>query len=245
MAATPRPVCYRFDRAELQPAQHRLLIAGTATPLAGRGFELLLLLVERAGQLVTKDEILDRVWAGLVVEENNLQVQVSALRKLLGSAAIETVPGRGYRFVPKVTLVEEAEPAQGVRRSNLPRQLTSFVAREGRMAECLRLLDTTRLLTLTGVGGLGKTRLSLEMASACADTYADGVWFVDLVAGDGRRPRIGDGGVGRRHCRADHRSADRRHEEVRPGSPDASDPRQLRASAGGLCRAREVPPDGR
>ncbi len=180
MAAPPRPVCYRFERAELQPAQRRLLIDGTATPLAGRAFELLVLFVERAGSLVTKDEILDRVWAGLVVEENNLQVQVSALRKLLGSAAIETVPGRGYRFVPKVTLVEEAEPAPGVRRSNLPRQLTSFVAREGRIAECLRLLDTTRLLTLTGVGGLGKTRLSLEMASACADAYADGVWFVDL-----------------------------------------------------------------
>jgi predicted ATPase/DNA-binding winged helix-turn-helix (wHTH) protein len=180
MAATPRSVCYRFGRAELQPAQRRLLIDGTATPLAGRAFELLVLLVERAGSLVTKDEILDRVWAGLVVEENNLQVQVSTLRKLLGAAAIETVPGRGYRFVPQVARAEEAEPAQGVRRSNLPRQLTSFVAREGLIAECLQLLDTTRLLTLTGVGGLGKTRLSLEMAGACADTYADGVWFIDL-----------------------------------------------------------------
>jgi non-specific serine/threonine protein kinase len=180
MAVTPRPVCYRFGRAELQPAQRRLLIAGTVTPLAGRAFDLLLLLVERAGHLVTKDEILDRVWAGLVVEENNLQVQVSALRKLLGSAAIETVPGRGYRFLPEVTAIEEAEPVHIVRRSNLPRQLTSFVAREGWIAECLRRLDATRLLTLTGVGGLGKTRLSLEMASACADTYADGVWFVDF-----------------------------------------------------------------
>jgi non-specific serine/threonine protein kinase len=180
MAATPRSVFYRFDRAELQPAQRRLLIDGTVTPLAGRGFDLLHLLAERAGRLVTKDEIFDRVWIGVVVEENNLQVQVSTLRKLFGSAAIETVPGRGYRFVPEVTAIEEAEPVQRVGRSNLPRPLTSFVAREGWIAECLRRLDATRLLTLTGVGGLGKTRLSLEMASACADTYADGVWFVDF-----------------------------------------------------------------
>jgi DNA-binding winged helix-turn-helix (wHTH) protein len=59
---------------------------------------VLVALVERPGQLIDKNELLDRVWPGLVVEENNLQVQVSALRKILGNTAIATVAGRGYRF---------------------------------------------------------------------------------------------------------------------------------------------------
>ncbi|HEU0199325.1 MAG TPA: winged helix-turn-helix domain-containing protein [Burkholderiaceae bacterium] len=76
-----------------------MLVDGEAANLGPRAFNLLVVLVERAGQLVTKDEILSRVWPGLVVEENNLQVQISALRKVLGHEAIATVPAVGYRFV--------------------------------------------------------------------------------------------------------------------------------------------------
>ena len=70
--------------------------------MGGRAYEVLRFLIEHRERLVTKDELLDAVWAGLVVEENNLQVQVSALRKLLGPRAILTVPGRGYRFIAAV-----------------------------------------------------------------------------------------------------------------------------------------------
>ena len=79
---------YRFGRCELQPGQQRLLVEGQAVAVGPRAFELLVALVERAGQLVSKDDLLARVWPKLVVEENNLQVQVFALRKILGSAAI-------------------------------------------------------------------------------------------------------------------------------------------------------------
>ncbi|HEU0198907.1 MAG TPA: winged helix-turn-helix domain-containing protein [Burkholderiaceae bacterium] len=89
---------YRFGRFRLLPGEHRLLVDGEAANLGPRAFSLLVLLVERAGQLVTKDEILGRVWPGLVVEENNLQVQVSTLRKILGHEAIVTIPAVGYRF---------------------------------------------------------------------------------------------------------------------------------------------------
>ena len=89
---------YHFGRFQLQPAAQRLLVDGKAATLGPRAFDLLVALVERAGQLVSKAELLDRVWPGLVVEENNLQVQVSALRKILGPDAITTIPGRGYRF---------------------------------------------------------------------------------------------------------------------------------------------------
>src|SRR5262245_30816706 len=126
MPGPSRTTSYRFDRAVLQPSQRRLLLDDKVVPLAPRAFDLLVLLVERAGRLVTKDEVFERVWAGLVVEENNLQVQVSALRKVLGAAAIETVSGQGYRFRPNVTEDAAQSPATAVR-SNLPRHLTTFV----------------------------------------------------------------------------------------------------------------------
>jgi TolB-like protein/Tfp pilus assembly protein PilF len=100
---------YRFGRFELQPAAQRLIVDGEPATLGPRAFDLLVALVERAGQLVSKAELLDVVWPGLVVEENNLQVQVSALRKILGADAITTVAGRGYRFTLSL---EHAEPPQ-------------------------------------------------------------------------------------------------------------------------------------
>ena len=104
---------YRFGRCELQPAARRLLVDGEPATLGPRAFDVLVALVERAGDLVTKAELLDRVWPGLVVEENNLQVQVSALRKLVGTAAIGTVAGSGYRFALKVE--QGDRPAAGSR----------------------------------------------------------------------------------------------------------------------------------
>ncbi len=98
---------YRFGRFELQPAAQRLLRDGKAVSVGPRAFDVLVALVERAGQLVNKAELLELVWPGLVVEENNLQVQVSALRKILGAHAIATVPGRGYRLTLPI------EPASG------------------------------------------------------------------------------------------------------------------------------------
>jgi len=107
---------YRFGRFELQPAEQRLLVDGEPVAVGLRAFDLLVALVERAGRLVPKAELLDLVWPGLVVEENNLQVQVSALRKILGPDAITTVPGRGYRFTlqpepgdPPLTLTSPPE----------------------------------------------------------------------------------------------------------------------------------------
>ena len=96
--ANARSAEYRFGRFELQPAAQRLLVDGKPALLGPRAFDLLVALAEHAGQLVTKDALLEAVWPGRVVEENNLQVQVSALRRILGADAIVTVPGRGYRL---------------------------------------------------------------------------------------------------------------------------------------------------
>ncbi|MBI2753975.1 MAG: winged helix-turn-helix domain-containing protein [Betaproteobacteria bacterium] len=89
---------YRFGRFELRPATRQLLADGQPVALGARAFDVLVALIERRERLVTKDELLDLVWPGLVVEENNLQVQVSTLRKVLGVHAISTIPARGYQF---------------------------------------------------------------------------------------------------------------------------------------------------
>jgi non-specific serine/threonine protein kinase len=172
-------VCVRFGAFELQPRERRLLHDGEPTVLGPRAFNLLVALVERAGLLVSKDELLEVVWPNLVVEENNLQVQVSTLRKILGPGAIATIPGHGYRFT--LTPKREAAPLAAPATYNLPRQVTSFVGRARELREIGALLDQARLLTLVGFGGIGKTRLALQMASGVVDAYPDGVWLVELA----------------------------------------------------------------
>lgn len=184
------PETYRFAGFELRPRERMLLQEGKPAVVGPRAFDLLVALVERAGNLVTKDELLDRVWPRLVVEENNLQVQVSALRKVLGSDAIATVSGRGYRFAHAVTLdgndVHSHLPPRGV-----PQAATSFVGREAELRECARLFDDSRLVTLVGVGGIGKTRLSIELAATVAGRFSDGVAFVELAPLEDPRSVVG------------------------------------------------------
>src|SRR5437016_13320976 len=93
---------YRFGRFELSPATRQLLVDRQPAPLGARAFDVLLALVERRDRVVSKNELLDLVWPGLVVEENNLQVHISTLRKLLGSTVIATIQGRGYRFTAEL-----------------------------------------------------------------------------------------------------------------------------------------------
>ena len=105
---------YAFGPFRLDVGERQLSRDGVVQPLRGRPFDLLAVLVARAGELVSKDELLDLAWPGVVVEENNLQVQVSVLRKLLGAEAIATVPGRGYRFqLPVVAGALTRDSARG------------------------------------------------------------------------------------------------------------------------------------
>src|SRR5678816_4168086 len=88
----------RFGRFEVQPGRRRLLADGLQVHLGARAFDLFMALLERRDRLVPKGELLDVVWPGLAVEENNLQVHVSAIRRLLRPQSIATIPGRGYQF---------------------------------------------------------------------------------------------------------------------------------------------------
>src|SRR5215469_11993692 len=105
-------VFYEFDGFRLSPKDHSLLCAGRPIPLTPKSFDILLTLIERNGQLVTKDELMRKIWPGSFVAEANLTVNVSALRKALGDTPehqqyIETVPKLGYRFTARVTTRSE------------------------------------------------------------------------------------------------------------------------------------------
>ena len=189
---------YRFDRFELAVPERQLTIAGEPTAIGARAFDLLLALLERRDRVVAKSELLDLVWPGLVVEENNLQVQVSRrcascsvpTRSRPSPAAATALPG-ACSLKQTVPAAGGAKPAAP---TNLPQPRTRFIGREAALADCARLLATSRLITLSGIGGCGKTRLAQELARQQLDAFADGVWFVDLAplqdgAARGRRRR--------------------------------------------------------
>ena len=171
MASPGTPERYRFGPFELQPDERRLLRDGAPISLRPRAFDLLVALVDRAGHLVTKDELLDRVWPKAVVEEAALHVQVSSLRKVLGADAITTVSGRGYQFILPVASGDGESDRVSRSKHNLPYQLTSFIGREQEIAQLEELVTTNRLVTLTGAGGAGKTRLAIEVASRLVDAF--------------------------------------------------------------------------
>ncbi|HTP72777.1 MAG TPA: winged helix-turn-helix domain-containing protein, partial [Burkholderiaceae bacterium] len=172
----------RFGRLTARPAQRQVLIDGRPLALGARALDVLMALIEHRTRLVTKEELLATAWRGLVVEENNLQVQISTLRKLIGANAIATIPAQGYRF----TLPESPEPSDAADgstpRHNLPAQLTGFIGRTNELSELKGLLEQARLVTLTGIGGCGKTRLALQLAQEVLPAFSDGVRYVDLAA---------------------------------------------------------------
>ena len=102
---------FRFSQVEVRPSERALLIDGERAELGSRAFDVLQALIAHRERVMTKDELLDMAWPGLVVEENNLQAQVSTLRKLLGPKAISTIPGRGYQFSLAETASHESEVA--------------------------------------------------------------------------------------------------------------------------------------
>ena len=174
---------YRAGRFEIHPARRAIHEDGAPVDLGSRAFDLLVALVEARDRVLSKRELLRMGWPGLVVEENTLQVQISLLRKRLGQRSIATVPSRGYRFVLPVTVEGEhaaagptPPPAASI---SLPSPRTRFVGRDDALAACLRLLDAGGLLTLTGPGGSGKTRLAIELAQRLR-ARGEPVWFVDL-----------------------------------------------------------------
>src|ERR1700726_2684403 len=180
-----------FGSFRLLPSQRLLLEGDQPVRLGSRAFDILAVLADNAGRVVPKEELIARVWPKVFVEESNLKIQVSALRRALGDGQggrryIATIPGRGYNFVAPVSLEEPPlaslppmiAPA-GVH--NLPLAMTRMIGREEVVATLVSRLSRERLLTIVGPGGIGKTTLALAVAEAMLSTYEHGVWFIDLA----------------------------------------------------------------
>lgn len=172
----------QFGRFEIRPAQRQVWADGTLVPLGARAFDLLLLLVQHRDRVVGKDEIFTKVWPGLVVEENNLSVQIYALRRVLGTETISTVTGRGYRFTAQV-LAKAAAVGAELPQGNLPARRAELFGREAELAELLAQCERSACITLCGLAGVGKTALATLAAQCLVDLrpYADGAWRVDLT----------------------------------------------------------------
>lgn len=153
-------------------------------PLGRRGVALLHALATQAGQYVSKARLMEAVWPGLIVGDNNLTVQIAAIRRVLsevagGEAWIETLARRGYRYIGPAAL-DEAPPGPGGR---IAREQPALVGRHRELEAVTDLLAQHRLLTLTGPGGIGKTRLAQALAADPPGDFPDGVFtaFLDSV----------------------------------------------------------------
>jgi predicted ATPase/DNA-binding winged helix-turn-helix (wHTH) protein len=197
------PDAFVFGPFRLLVRRRELIAHGVPVSLGQRALDILLVLVSRHGQLVTKNDLMNEVWPGVVVEENNLQVHISALRKALGDEKGErryllTVAGRGYRFVhpveretselssspPAPTAVSPSAAAQAVwgKQHNLPQQLTALIGRDAEVEAVSSSMARQRLVTLVGAGGVGKTRLALAVGAQALANFAHGVWLIELAS---------------------------------------------------------------
>ena len=159
--------------------------------IGGRALDILAALTERAGQTVSKEELIARAWPDTVVEEAALRVHVAPLRKTLGDGRagkryIANDAGRGYAFIApvtrenasSVTVVPDGADVAG----SLPALLTRIVGRDEIILALTTQLARRRFLTIVGPGGIGKTTVAVAVADRAGASYKDGVWFIELAS---------------------------------------------------------------
>jgi len=201
------PAEFRFGTFTLHVFERKLLANGQPVALGSRAIDLLLALVQRRGEVVSKNELFQSAWPGLVVEDNNLAVQVSALRKLLGRSAIVNVARLGYRFglpveelpgdlavasspaplpasspAPPSATATSTDPRATDPLAPLPMPPELMLGRATDSAELEQLMQQHRLVTIVGPAGVGKTALAMVAAQARRGALRDGAVWIDLAA---------------------------------------------------------------
>src|ERR1700730_764308 len=189
------PAIIEFGRFSIVPHRRELLAEGQPIHFGGRTFDVLMALIEGQGAVVSKEALIGRVWPNRIVEESSLHVQISALRNAFGADRdlIRTISGRGDQFTGEIRTVAASPSAQAVLRPVVPVSTapgppmtladpaTELIGREVEVEEILGLAAAHRLVSLTGAGGIGKTRLGLEVARRLLPKFADGVWVIELA----------------------------------------------------------------
>ena len=185
---------YRFGECEIDLTRRELRIGGNLVPVGARAFEILEALAEAAGQLVNKNELMDRIWGDAPVGESTLQVHISAVRKALGTqrGMLKTESGRGYRLLGDRVILQENTSARTQQNeplqipalsalTNLPAPTLGLIGRADVVRQLRDLLSAYRTVTLTGPGGIGKTTLAIEVARGALDSFDRGAWLVELA----------------------------------------------------------------
>jgi predicted ATPase/DNA-binding winged helix-turn-helix (wHTH) protein len=182
-----------FGPFRLFIAERLLEKAGEPLELGSRALDILITLVERAGEVVTHKELISRVWPDVIVEEANLRVHIAGLRKALGDGRdgaryVTNVIGRGYCLVAPVIRsasqrsTPQARPLVSDRLRQLPARLTRMVGRDDTVRALSAQLMARRFVSIVGPGGMGKTTVAISIAHALIGDFEGAVFFVDLGA---------------------------------------------------------------
>jgi predicted ATPase/DNA-binding winged helix-turn-helix (wHTH) protein len=181
-----------FGPFRLFVAERLLKKGDDSLPVGGRAFDLLITLVERAGEIVTHKELRERVWPGIVVDDANLRVHVAGLRRVLGDGQdgaryISSVAGRGYCFVAPVQqqrqeIKSTAALAEPVKGPILPARLRRMVGRDATVEALRSMVISQRFVSIIGPGGMGKTTLAVAVAHTMMTDFDNAIRFVDLAA---------------------------------------------------------------
>ena len=182
---------FSFGPFRLFPARLLLLEADKPVRLGSRALDILIVLVERRGELISKEDLIARVWPNTLVEEASLRVHMAALRRVLGddqadNRFIATVPGRGYSFVSPVSIVQDSAPplpaATTVERvHDLPRPLTQMIGHADVAESLAAQRPHRRFVTLVGSSGIGKTMVALALAERLIELFEDRALLIDLT----------------------------------------------------------------
>jgi len=186
-----------FGRYRLDVQRRSLFRDGQRVRVGSRAVMILIILVQEAGQIVSKRELRARVWSGIVIEDGTLRVHVAALQKILGESDdgvrhVENVPGHGYRLVvpvsrescepPETAGPLQSTPSRAFPSTELPTVSHSIIGRTQVVAAIATSLPEHRWVTITGPGGVGKTTVALGVMEELASYYPHGIYFVDLAA---------------------------------------------------------------
>ncbi len=186
---------YESGQWQVHLGRRELLASGVAVPIGARAFEIIEVLVRSANELVTKNDLMDRIWPGAMVGENTLQVHISAIRKAFGQdrAMLKTASGRGYRLIGDWMPRQQGAASRPVAApplhetgdypmNNFPLFVGRLIGRDAAARHVRDLVSAYRVVTLTGPGGIGKTSLAIETARHIVSGFNDGGWLVELAS---------------------------------------------------------------